>query len=89
MKKAGKLSGLKALLVGKFTNIPKNNPYFGKNYKEIILEHVANYNYPVIFDAPIGHITQNYPLLLGAELQISFIDDKIVLKQKAVDNQRV
>ena len=75
MQKAGKLAKLKSLIVGNFTDIPDNTPYFGKTYQEIILEHTALYNYPVIFNVPIGHITNNYPLLLGKKLQITTEND--------------
>jgi muramoyltetrapeptide carboxypeptidase len=78
LKKARKLEGLKALIVGDFTDITKNTPYFGKNYQEIILEHSADYDFPVIFDAPIGHIANNYPLLLGEKLQILIEQNKKV-----------
>ncbi len=80
LKKAGKLKYLKALLVGQFTNIPNNNPAFGKSVEEIILEHTAS-TIPVIFKAPIGHITDNYPLFLGKKLTISKQNDTIHLSQ--------
>ncbi len=78
LKKAGKLVNLRALVVGDFTDIPKNTPYFGKTYQEIILEHTADYDYPVFFEAPIGHIPDNYPLLLGEKLEISITKNEKV-----------
>jgi len=81
LKKTGKLATLKALVVGQFTDIPDNKPYFGKTFQEIILEHTATYDYPIFFDAPIGHIPNNYPLLLGAVLQIDTFSDKITFTQ--------
>ncbi len=71
MKKAGKLENLKALFVGRFTDIPDNNPEFGKTYQEIILEHTQTYDYPVIFDVPVGHIADNYPVIFGKEVRLS------------------
>jgi muramoyltetrapeptide carboxypeptidase len=49
LKLAGKLDGLKALVVGGFTDIKDNEIPFGKSYEEIILEHTKDYNYPVFF----------------------------------------
>jgi len=86
-KKAGKLKDLKALLVGQFTDIPKNEPSFGKSFEEIILEHTSGYKYPVIFDAPIGHITDNYPLMLGRELKLQKQDNMISLYQPSKINE--
>ncbi len=80
LKKAGKLKHLKALLVGQFTNIPDNNPAFGKSVEEIILEHAGS-SIPVIFKTPIGHITDNYPLFLGKKLTITKHNDTIHLSQ--------
>ncbi len=80
LKHAGKFKGLKALLAGQFTDIPDNEPAFGKTFEEIILEHVPS-GLPVIFDAPIGHITANYPLILGKNLTITKQNDTIHLSQ--------
>lgn len=80
LKKAGKFRNLKALLAGQFTDIPDNEPYFGKKVEEIILEHVPT-GIPVIFNAPVGHITANYPLILGKNLIITKQNDTIHLKQ--------
>ena len=80
LKKAGKLKHLKALVVGQFTDIPDNEPPFGKTLEEIILEHTPSH-IPVIFNAPIGHITDNYPLFLGKKLSITKHNDTIYLKQ--------
>ncbi len=82
LKQSGKLSNLKGLLVGQFTNIPKNEPKFGKSFQKIILEHTKQYNYPIIFDVPIGHITQNYPLIFGQKLSVEKKDNIISFHQK-------
>lgn len=81
LQKAGKLASIKALIVGQFTSIPDNDPAFGKTYQEIILEHTVSYNFPIIFNAPVGHITNNYPLMLGAELQVEIKDNKVDFQQ--------
>ncbi len=70
MKKAGKLKHLKALLVGQFTDIPANNPAFHLNVEEIIREHTQEFDFPVFFDFPAGHIQNNYPIILGKEAMI-------------------
>jgi len=81
MKKAGKFKDLKALLVGQFTDIPENQPDFGKSFQEIILEHTAVYDFPVIFDAPAGHITDNYPLILGRNIHLKNNNNQIEISQ--------
>ena len=71
LKRAGKLQSIKGLIVGKMKNINDNKINFGKNYKEIIKEHVENYNYPVCFDFPSGHIKNNNPLILGNKVTLN------------------
>lgn len=65
LKRAGKLANLKALLVGAFTDMHDNNIPFGMTAKEIILEKVKEYDYPVIWDYPAGHIDNNIAIVLG------------------------
>lgn len=65
LKNNGLLRDLAGLLVGGFTKIHDNSTPFGKSAKEIILEQVERYDYPVAFDWPIGHIFENHPHIFG------------------------
>jgi len=65
LKRAGKLDNLAGLAVGQFTHLKDDKTAFGKSAYEIIAEHVAEYNYPVIFDVPAGHCDINLPLVFG------------------------
>ena len=63
LKRAKKLDKLAGLIVGNFTDIKDNNEVpFGKTVYEIIAEHTAEYDYPVCFDFPVGHGSQNVAL---------------------------
>ena len=75
LKLAGKLDGLKALVVGGFTDIKDNEIPFGKSYEEIILEHTKDFNYPVLFDFPAGHIEDNRPIALNSRVRIEGGDE--------------
>jgi muramoyltetrapeptide carboxypeptidase len=75
LKLAGKLDGLKALVVGGFTDIKDNEIPFGKSYEEIILEHTAGYPFPVIFGFPAGHIDDNRPLAFNSRVKIECGDE--------------
>jgi muramoyltetrapeptide carboxypeptidase len=65
LKRSGKLSELAGLVVGGFTQMHDNEIPFGKNAYEIIAEHVKEYDYPVCFDFPAGHISDNRALVIG------------------------
>lgn len=73
LKRAGKLSGLVGLVVGGMTDMKDNAIPFGKTAEEIILDAVKEYNYPVCFNFPAGHVDKNLALYLGkkAKLEIS------------------
>lgn len=71
MKNSGKLNGIKGLIVGGFTDIKDNNIPFGKSYEEIILEHCSEFNYPIIFNFPAGHIEDNRTIALGSNVRFS------------------
>lgn len=72
MKRAGKLDHLSGLIVGHFTemkNKDENNP-FGKSAYEIIAEHVAEFDYPVVFGFPSGHEPDNRTLIMGLNWKV-------------------
>ncbi len=65
LKRSGQLSGLKALLLGQFTDMEDTDRPFGQMLEQIILDKVAGYGYPVAFNAPCGHDKENITLCLG------------------------
>lgn len=65
LKRAGILSGLSGLIVGGMSDMNDNVIPYGKTAKEIIMESVAEYDYPVCFDFPAGHIDDNRTLIMG------------------------
>lgn len=81
LKVGGKLAGLAGLVVGNFTGIKDNDTPFGKTLEEIILDSVKEYDYPVIFDFPAGHIKNNFPLKFGQKAEINVSKDGAYLKQ--------
>lgn len=77
MKRCGKLQRLKALVVGAMSDMHDNSVAFGKDAEEIILDAVKQYDYPVYFGAPFGHISSNNRALpLGTELSIQSCDSE-------------
>lgn len=79
LKLSGSLNELSALLVGSFTEMKDNNSPFGQEVEEIILNTVKDYDYPVFFDFPSGHIDENMPLVLGQQYKISTEDKSVIL----------
>lgn len=65
LKRAGKLKGLKGLILGSFTEIEDTERPFGQSLETIISSKVEEYDFPVCFGFPIGHQETNFSLALG------------------------
>lgn len=70
LKRAGKLSKLKGLIVGGFTDLKDSSTPFGQTAEEIILSHVREFDYPVCFGFPAGHLPDNHALILGKNVTL-------------------
>ena len=79
LKRAGKLDRLAGLAIGQFTDWQDNAIPFGKTAYEIIAEHVANYDYPVLFDIPAGHGEINKPLIFGGRYTMDVTEQSGVI----------
>jgi muramoyltetrapeptide carboxypeptidase len=73
LKRNGMLDQLEGLIIGGMTQMHDNDIPFGQSVEEIILSICDDYNYPIVFNFPAGHIKDNRALILGrnAELIIS------------------
>ncbi len=79
LKLSGKLKKLKGLIVGGMTDMKDNTIPFGKFPEDIILDAVKEYNYPVCFDFPAGHIDRNLAMYFGREVELT-VSDNATLK---------
>ena len=69
LKMSGVLAKLSGLIVGQFTDY-EEDPLMMKPLMEIIADTVAEYSYPVAFNFPVGHVSANYPLIGGAQVEL-------------------
>jgi muramoyltetrapeptide carboxypeptidase len=81
LKRAGKLDKLAGLIVGGFTDMKDTTIPFGKEIREIIFEHVQEFDYPVCFDFPVGHQPENYALKFGAGYKLKVSNSKVSLDE--------
>ena len=80
LKNAGYFDNLKGLIVGG-TGIKKDDDFIGETIGQIILKHVKNKGYPVIFNFPAGHIVDNRTIIFGKKAKIVVNKDKVVFEQ--------
>lgn len=81
LKLSGKLHNLAGLIVGGMTGMNDNDIPFGREATEIIKEAVQEYNYPVCFNFPCGHIEDNRTLILNKDAKLIVSDSKVIFEQ--------
>ncbi|MCO5230820.1 MAG: LD-carboxypeptidase [Chitinophagales bacterium] len=81
LKRAAKLNNITALIVGGMTDMKDNTIPYGKNAEEIILEHTQEFDYPICFGFPAGHIDDNRAIKLGVNAQINISESKVLFNQ--------
>ncbi len=79
LKRSGKLKHLKGLIVGGMSDMKDNAIPFGKTAEEIVMDAVKEYNYPVCFNFPAGHIEKNMALYLGKKAKLEVTKNKVSL----------
>jgi len=79
LRRSGKLEGLAGLIVGGMTRMHDNEVPFNKSAAEIIAEAVEDYNYPVFYGFPAGHLEDNRALILGRKVHME-VGDTFQLK---------
>ncbi|MNY21858.1 putative murein peptide carboxypeptidase [compost metagenome] len=69
LKRAGKLAKLKGLIVGAFNEIAPEKIPFGATPEQVIWDVVKEYDYPVCFNFPMGHIDDNRAMIVGKRVK--------------------
>lgn len=70
LKRNGYFTNLAGLIIGGMTEMNDNAIPYGKTAEEIIIETVAEYDFPVCFGFPAGHMDDNRALIMGGEVNL-------------------
>lgn len=81
LRKTSRVQKLKGLIVGKMTKIKEDNPPFGMNANEIIMNAVNDLNFPVCFEYPAGHEGIHLALPLGKKVKLEITKENVQLQE--------
>ena len=70
LRLGGILGQISGLIIGQFSEC-EEDPLMMQSMQEIILSAVNEYDYPVCFNFPAGHVDYNLPLVLGAKVSLN------------------
>ena len=79
LKRNGMLDQLEGLIIGGMTQMHDNDIPFGQSVEEIILSICDDYNYPIVFNFPAGHIKDNRALILGRNTELIISKTETIL----------
>jgi len=75
LKRADYFENLGGLIVGDMTKLRKNTTLWGSSIEQLILDALADYNFPVAFNMPAGHEKDNRALVLGKTITLDVSKD--------------
>jgi len=76
---SGALANLSGFIVGQFSDCDED-PLMKKTIQEILLDAVSDYNYPVCFNFPAGHVDYNLPLIMGKNVHLEVMTEGVKLE---------
>lgn len=79
LRKCGALHQINGLIVGGMTDLEDTDIPFGQSINDLILSHFQYRNIPICFDFPAGHIDDNHPLILGAQIELKVNENQCEL----------
>ena len=77
--RAGKLSSLKGVIIGDFSNMKDHNDTFGLSTLEVLRSHLNHLGCPVAYGFPSGHELKNYPLPFGVPVSLVVTEKEVRL----------
>ena len=81
LRLSGVLKQISGLVVGQFSDYDED-PLMMQSVAEIILAAVSEYDYPVCFNFPAGHVDYNLSLVLGEQAELFVDSDQVRLNYK-------
>ena len=71
LKRAGYFDNCKGVIVGDMTKLRRNTTPWGKSIEQLVLDVLSEYSFPIAFNMPAGHETDNRAMIFGRTVQLS------------------
>lgn len=84
LQRNGVFDKIKGMIIGGFTDVKDTLIPYGKNVYSIMQEHLDAYQFPVCYQFPVGHQTENYALKIGATYTLTVANTRVSLKENTV-----
>jgi len=68
LRSSGALRGLRGVVLGQFTDCAPGPD--GDTAHDVLVERLASLGIPMVANAPVGHVPENMPVLLGAQVEL-------------------
>ncbi len=77
LRLSGVLASTRALIVGQFTEYKPSKDF--DNMYDMVQRIVADYDFPVAYNFPVGHVDHNLPIVEGSHARLEVATDSIRL----------
>lgn len=79
LKRAGYFNNCKGVVVGDMSKLRKNTTLWGTSIEQLILDALAEYDFPIAYNMPAGHEPDNRALVLGKTIQLNVAKEKTTI----------
>lgn len=79
LKRNGMFDHISGLIVGGMSDMNDNAIPFGKTPKEMILDVCTDFDFPIAFNFPAGHVDDNRAMIMGREVVLNVSDKDVTL----------
>ncbi|MEM9679032.1 MAG: LD-carboxypeptidase [Bacteroidota bacterium] len=76
LKRAGYFTNCKGVVVGDMTKLRRNTTLWGTSIEQLILDALAEYDFPIAFNMPAGHEDDNRALVFGRQITLDVSKSK-------------
>ncbi|MDX1277488.1 MAG: LD-carboxypeptidase [Oceanihabitans sediminis] len=80
LKRAGYFNNCAGVMVGDMSKMRRNTTVWGSSTEQLILDVLAEYDFPIVFNVPSGHEEDNRALILGRNVEMNVAKEQATLR---------